>query len=74
MKPNGAEATNDEVEKLKTDLMIAEENAKYYKTEYDLIGIKLRYKNKEILDLKKENTRLKNTIKELQENKVERLF
>ena len=54
--------------------MIAEENAKYYKTEYDLIGIKLRYKNKEILDLKKENTRLKNTIKELQENKVERLF
>lgn len=66
--------TSDEIEKLKTDLMIAEENAKYYKTEYDLIGIKIRHKNKEITDLKKENTRLKNAIKELQGNKIERLF
>ncbi len=66
--------TSDEIEKLKTDLMIAKENAKYYKTEYDLIGIALRHKNQEITDLKKENTKLKKTVKELQENKVERLF
>ena len=74
MKPNGAETTNDKIEQLKIDLMIANENAKYYKTEYELISIKLKHKNKEIVDLKKENTRLKNTVKELQENKVERLF